>query len=116
MKRRLPAFPSATAAGAIGLRARFVDVQRAAIEVPPVDGSNCLLAFAIVCHFHEAEAARLTSVAIGGNVDTTDCTVGFKQRTDRFFRSPKTEGSNVNVLGYSSFAGLQAVNLAGGRR
>jgi hypothetical protein len=24
--------------------------------------------------------------------------VGFKQRTDRFFRSPKTEVSNVNVF------------------
>ena len=118
-KISLPAFTpvaASTAAGTIRLRTCLVNVQRAAIKVSAVYGSNRFLTLSIVWHLNEAKATRLACVTIRADVDTTDTAVGFEQRTDRFFRSPKTEGSNVNVLGYSSFAGLQAVNLAGGRR
>ena len=64
----------------------------------PLTASDRFIALSIVCHLNEAEAARLAGVAIRNDVDTIDSTVGFKQRTDRFFRSPKTEVSNVNIL------------------
>jgi hypothetical protein len=101
---RLPAFAAeaaATAAGAFRLRSRFIDVQRSAIQVHTVDGGNCPLALAIVCHFHEAKAASLTSVPVGDDVDTVNSSVVFKQRTDRLFRSPKAEVSNKNIFQFT---------------
>jgi hypothetical protein len=97
----LPAFASeagTATAGTIRLGARFVHVQSTAIEVHAVDGGDGFIALSVVCHLHEAEASCLTGVAIRNDVDTIDRAVGFEQRTDRFFRSPKTEVSNVNVL------------------
>jgi hypothetical protein len=100
----LPAFASeaaTTAAGTLRLWARLVDVQGAATKFRPVHGRNGFLALSIVCHFNEAKAAWLAGVTIRDDVDTTDSAVGFKQRTDRFFRSIKTEVSNVNILHFS---------------
>jgi hypothetical protein len=59
---------------------------------------NRFIALAIVWHLHEAEAAGLARITIGANVDTINSAVGLEQRTDRIFRSPKTEVSNVNVF------------------
>ena len=114
----LPAFApeaaASTAASAIRLRTCLVYAQRAAIQVRAVDGGDSFLTLAIVCHLHEAEATRLSRVAIGNDVHTANSAVGLKQRTDRFFRSPKAEVSNVYILHFSiSFTDLRSGKFGG---
>jgi hypothetical protein len=96
----LPAFAAATAAAARPIRFRtgFVHAESAAIEVRAVNGSNGLLSLTIVCHLNEAETTGLSGISICDDIDATNGTVRNKQRTDRIFRSPKTEVSNVNVF------------------
>ena len=88
----------ATTARPIRLRACLVDVQAAAIEVFAIDGSNGLFALCVVWHLHEAKTTRLTRITIRDDVDTINSTVRLKQRTDSFFRSPKTEVSDEYVF------------------
>ncbi len=110
---RLPAFSPKTTAAActISFRTCLVNVQTATVKIRPIDGSDSFLALSVVCHLNEAEATRLARVPIRDDVDPINSAVGFKQRTDRFFRSPKTEISNVNVLQvYFSFDDLKAAN------
>ena len=109
---RLPAFsPKTTAACTISFRTCLVNVQTATVKIRPIDGSDSFLALSVVCHLNEAEATRLARVPIRDDVDPINSAVGFKQRTDRFFRSPKTEISNVKVFQvYLSFDDLKAAN------
>ena len=93
-----PGGAAATAARALGLGASLIDGQVAAIQVLAVDSGDGFIAFAIVCHFHKAKAARLAGVAIRNEVDATDSPVSCEQRTDRIFRSPKAEVSNEYIF------------------
>ena len=77
---------------------RLVNVQGTTIEVHAIDGGYRFIALHVVCHLNETEATSSAGVTIRNNIDTINSTVGRKQRTDRFFRSPKTEVSNVNVF------------------
>src|SRR5690348_11125589 len=61
------AAPSAT--GPIRLGLRFVYVQGATIQVGAVQGRDCFLSFRFVPHFHEAEPAGASRIAVGKNAD-----------------------------------------------
>ena len=94
----LASVPATAAVRPFRLWACLVNVQGTTIEVHPIYGSNRFIALSIACHLYKAKATRLAAVTIRVDVDTINRTVGCKQRTDRFFGSPKTEVTNVNIF------------------
>ena len=90
------------AARPLGLWAGFVDIQRSAIEICPVQCGDGLLALPVVAHLDESEAPGLACIAIRDNVDAPNVAVSFKQRTDGILRRSKIEISHKNVFHNSS--------------
>ena len=89
---------AAAAAGPLGLGAGFIDAQRSAVEVRPVESGDGFFALAIIAHFDEAKSPGLAGIAIGGEVDAANGAVCFKKGADGVFRRSKAEISYVNIL------------------
>ena len=63
---------TAATATARTLGTSFIDIESASTEFTAIDGCDCIVAFRVIRHFDEREAAGLTRVAIGDNVDTVN--------------------------------------------
>jgi hypothetical protein len=68
----------ATTRSTIFLRAGFVDVDGAAIQVTTVQLGNRTIAFRVVAHFDESEPSGLASVPIRNDADAINGPIGFK--------------------------------------
>jgi hypothetical protein len=99
---RLPALPAkaaaAAAARALGLGTGFVDIQRATVEIGPVQSGDGFLALGVVGHFDESKAPGLTRIAISDDVYTPNRAIRREKGTDRILRRPKAEISYKDVL------------------
>src|SRR5688572_3877193 len=87
---------AAATATAAGLVLRFIDLERASAHVLAVeilDGARCILAR----HFHEAEAARLSRVAILDQGDRLDRAVLREQRADGIFVGGKGQVAHIDL-------------------
>jgi len=96
------------AAPPVFLRTGFVNVQGPAVKFRPVQRFDRAIAFGIHAHFHEAEAARLTGLAIGHNADAVHGPICFKHRPQCIFGRPEAEVSYKNVFQVSIFLNLQS--------
>jgi hypothetical protein len=87
-----------SAGTAVGLRARFVDVQCASSELFPVQSGNSLLGFGRVRHFYKRKPSGASGVAVGDQTDLIDFAVGFKQGSQFRFRGAVGEIANKKLL------------------
>jgi hypothetical protein len=94
---------AATAAGksALGLGTRFINIEGSAIEITPVEGADCVLAFSIVGHFDESKTSGLPGVTISNDVHAVNCAMRLKQRTDGLFGGPETKVAYKNVFHFT---------------
>jgi hypothetical protein len=60
---------SATAAATATLRAGFVDIERASIQIGAVESCNRLVRLGAIRHFDEGKAARTARIPIGHHAD-----------------------------------------------
>jgi hypothetical protein len=92
------AAPTAAAAAAAGrLWTRFVNVQGATVHFGPVQLGNRRLGIPLLRHFHEGEAAWLTAVAIGYDVNSLHTAVLRKCVLQVFLRGLVAQISDKDV-------------------
>jgi len=101
--RALP--PAATTAAAISaataalfLRTGHIDVQSPAVDFAAIQSGDRLIALAVVAHLHESKALGSSGFAVGYDIDTVNCAVRCKERSNCIFRSLKAEISNKNIF------------------
>jgi hypothetical protein len=87
-----------SAGTAVGLGARFVDVQGASSELFPVQSGNGLLGFGSIGHFYKRKPSGASGVTVGDQTDLIDFAVGFKQRAQFGFRGAVGEIANKKLL------------------
>jgi hypothetical protein len=111
--------PAASATAALGLRARFVDVDGAAADLRTVQGRDGLISIFVAGHFDETESARAPRVAVGHDADPINLSVRFKSLTKLIFTGVEAQIPHKNILhAYSSALScreckLIAADLAG---
>jgi hypothetical protein len=91
------ASPTAAAATDVALRASFIDGNRAAVQVCPVqrfDGGPSLV---VVAHRHKGETARAARVTIGNHGHFFDLTKGRELGLQRFLSGRKGKVANVQL-------------------
>jgi len=66
------AVTTATSATARAFGTRFIHIERTPTEFPAVDSCDCVVAFRVIRHFDEREAAGLARIAVGDNVDAVN--------------------------------------------
>jgi hypothetical protein len=96
-----PAFAAAAAAtteSAVFLRAGFVDVECAAVQLNAVQFGDRAITFRIVAHFHEAEATRLAGVTVFYQADAIHRPISFKQAANPIFGGAEAEVAYKNIL------------------
>ena len=62
-----------------GLRTGFIHVQCSAVNIRPVQGTNCLVGFARVAHLDKCKTSRLSRVTICHDVHPINSAVGLKK-------------------------------------
>jgi hypothetical protein len=65
-------FPTTSAARRIGLRFRFIDLQRPPTHLSAIQRRDCLVSFRRIGHFHKSEASRAAGLAIRNDADPLD--------------------------------------------
>jgi hypothetical protein len=103
-----PAGTSTSAAGtssaagsagtAVGLGTRFVDIQRAAAKLFPIQSRDRLLGLRGVGHLYERKSSGASGVPIGYHADLIDFAVGFKQGAQLGFGGAVREVANKKLL------------------
>src|SRR6266404_6297349 len=81
----------AAAESAGGLRARFVDIQRSAVEFLAVQAGNGTVRIRRDAHLDKAETFRLTGIAVGNDIDALDSSVCLEHRSNRIFGRSEIE-------------------------
>jgi hypothetical protein len=77
------ALPTAAAAArGICFGLGFVDLQCPAAKLFSIQGRDCLIGFAGICHFDEGESAGATGFAIGYDAYALDCAMRLKQAAE----------------------------------
>ena len=69
----------------LGFRTRLIHINCAPAELGAIQSSDGLLALLSICHFHEAESARSSGVAIGQDTDAVYLSVGFEELPQLLF-------------------------------
>jgi hypothetical protein len=90
--------PGSARTAAIGLRTRFVNVQRASAELFPVEGGNGFLGFGGVGHFYKCKSSRTTRVTISDHADLIDLAMRLKQGPKFCFCGAVREIANKKLL------------------
>jgi hypothetical protein len=85
-------------AGALSLWTSLVDVERAAVHLRPIEGSDSLLSIFSAGHFHKAETARAAGVAVGHNAHPIHLPIHLEHLTQLVFRRIEIEVANENIL------------------
>jgi hypothetical protein len=88
---------TATATTDVALRASFVDGNRAAIQVCPVQRFDCGPGLIVIAHRHKGETARAAGVTIGNHGHFFDLTKGRELGLQRFLRCRKGKVANVQL-------------------
>jgi hypothetical protein len=99
-----PTVTAATTAAALGLRARFVDVDGATADLRTVQGRNRFFSIFVAGHFHETESARAPRVAVGHDADPINLSVRFKRLPEFVFVSVEAQVPHKNILHSSASA------------
>jgi hypothetical protein len=89
---------STTTTAALGLRARFVDVDGAAADLRTVQGRDGLISIFVAGHFDETESARAPRVAVGHDADPINLSVRFKSLTKLIFTGVEAQIPHKNIL------------------
>jgi hypothetical protein len=98
------AFAATAFAAALAFGTRFVDIQRAAVEVSAVQRGDGVFGFVPVGHFDESESARLSGHAISDYVDALDSAVWGEKRVQIIFGGLETQVSDEYIGHFSSLA------------
>src|SRR5215467_4740205 len=77
-----PAAAIAATAAALGLRTRFIDVERAALNFAAVQAGNGAVRLGGVGHFDERKTARPAGITVSDKIDTFNVAISGKQPTD----------------------------------
>jgi hypothetical protein len=77
---------------------RLVDAERAAVEHGAVHLGDCLLSFGVGAHGHEGEAAGLSGLAVGRDMDVAHFSEGCERGTHRVGRRVKRQIANVKTI------------------
>jgi hypothetical protein len=115
----LPASAAATPAAAVPaaptifLRPGFIDVERPAIQLPPVEAGDGFLGLAIVGHFDEPKTAGSSSFAVGYQAHTVNSAVRLEQGSNCIFGSSEAQISYKNVFHVAFFLNLQSSESRG---
>jgi hypothetical protein len=95
---------ASTAARVLGFGARLIHVERASADLRAVQRSDGLLSILVARHFHKAESARASSIAVGHDADPVHLTMRLKHLPQFFFRCVKAQVANKNILHASASA------------
>src|SRR5882724_832379 len=76
---------AATAKTALGLRTRFVDVQRSAVKLSAIQFRDCAIRFRVGAHLDESKPSRLAGITIGHDADAVHGSICLKQRANSTF-------------------------------
>jgi hypothetical protein len=93
-----PTAARSTGTAAIGLRTSFVDIQRTATKLFPVQCRNGFLGFAGIWHFYECKSSGTASVTIRDHADLIDFAMRLKQGPQFRFRGAVREIANKKLL------------------
>lgn len=80
------------------LRAGFIYVERSAIEFVAIERGDGLHTLAIVVHFDEGKASRLSAIAVGYDVHTVNRAIRLEQGAKRFFVRAETQVSHKYIF------------------
>ena len=89
---------ASAAARPLRFRTSFIYIQRAAAQLRAVDGRNCLVPLFRAGHFHEAEAPRSASIAVGHNADSVHLSVCLEHLAQVVFRRVEIKVAYKDVL------------------
>jgi hypothetical protein len=88
---------TAAAKPALRLWPCLVHVQSAAIQVGPIELSDCCFRFTPIGHFNKGESAGLTAIAVGDDVHALDCTKLLKRGLEISLGGLETQVPNENI-------------------
>jgi hypothetical protein len=89
---------ASAAARPLRFRTSLIYVQRPAAQLRAVDGRNCLIPLFRAGHFHEAEAPRSASIAVGHNADSVHLSVCLEHLAQVVFRRVEIKVAYEDVL------------------
>src|ERR1700728_459820 len=95
---------ASASSGVLSLGARLVYVQRAAADLRAVQRRDGFLSIFVAGHFHKAEAARTSGIAIGHNAHPLHLPKRFEHLPRFVFRCVKAQISDKNILHASTSA------------
>ena len=95
-----------TARSTVLFRTSFVDVQRSSVKIFAIEFVDCPIPFGIVAHLHESKASGLTRIPVGDNVDTLNCSIGFKHGPYPVFGGSEAEVSYKNIFHLNLLSGI----------
>jgi hypothetical protein len=94
---------TATAAGALGLGARFIDIQRAAIQFLAIQACDGAIRFRVGAHLDKSKPSRLTGIPIRYDAHALDGTISLEQGANRILGRSEREIPYKNILHFLSF-------------
>jgi hypothetical protein len=89
---------ASAAAGVLRLGTRLVHVERATADLRAIQRSNSFFSILVAGHFHKAEPARPSGIAVGHDADPVHLSVRLKHLPQFFFRRVKAQISYKDVL------------------
>jgi len=92
------ALVAATAEATVFLGARLIDVECPASDILTVQFGNGLIAFGVIRHLDETEAAGLAGIAIRYDTDAVNRPIRFKEGANRFLRDSVAQVSYKYIL------------------
>jgi hypothetical protein len=87
-----------TAPAAFAFRPGFIDIQRSAVQLVPVQRGDGAIRFIGIGHFDKCEAPGTPGLAICNHTHTLYFSVRLKQRADRRLRGREIQISYKNIL------------------
>ncbi len=87
-----------SAATACSFRSGFIHVQRARSQLVSIHRADSFFCFFVICHFHKAEASRLSCIAVFQNSDIFDLPVRCKSLPKLIFTDVKIQIAYINIL------------------
>jgi hypothetical protein len=90
--------------GVLGLGARLVHVERPSAYLRTIQPRNGLFSVLVAGHFHKAEPARPSGIAVGHDADPIHLPERFKHLPQFVFRCVKTQVPYKNILHASASA------------
>jgi hypothetical protein len=96
--RTLRAASAKSAAAALGLRPGFIDIDRAAAQIGPIQGGDGAVRLGGVRHFDKGKAARAAGVPVGYQVDALHVSIWLEECTEGRFGRAEIQISYKDVF------------------